>query len=554
MSNEPCNKPAIPALSLATGDPAGDKPASFTRFILPFNYSVDSILNFKESDEGQNSGKSGVTYQQLDTSGSSSNTVGSLESALARRLYLTNETGNILFDRAKWLQIADWSPCQQTRETTVRNHKIRITMSPPQIVLFHWPVHTNRDIQKDSGTLQTGFLIIQLYYPDNQPDDCQIRLEDHLDVNELFRYCRKPYEGHDCYNSDFYSFISNLWLPEAQSSKRMYEDRWLQWVDHARLQIDGRHYCLQLTRNGSQSGWMTQADDRAFVWTCALLPQGAKSLQTLFNEKSLLASKQGYWIRLLNVDRSANSCYDNHSLTQFQSDWADSRTYKRWEEDGTFYGFSYHSGAMLGPSDKELPLWKHFGQMYFDQILLLFYVRVSLFRFSSELCEISNKVNDLRDVTTWMKRFQLLRLKFSIFTNLYQFPLISNQQQGVEMYEIARKFLDVQPLFEEIQSEIHNSHDYFLQHISHKQSTTTSRLTVVATVGLIISFFLAIMGIDGISDIVEGCKNSYYSRRGSLWLIIFGLIAVFIQGFIILLSPKLDKFIERIANILSKDI
>jgi ClpP class serine protease len=36
-------------------------------------------------------------------------------------------------------------------------------------------------------------------------------------------------------------------------------------------------------------------------------------------------------------------------------------------------------------------------------------------------------------------------------------------------------------LFEEIQSEIHNSHDYFLQHISHKQSTTTLRLTVVAT-------------------------------------------------------------------------
>ena len=43
----------------------------------------------------------------------------------------------------------------------------------------------------------------------------------------------------------------------------------------------------------------------------------------------------------------------------------------------------------------------------------------------------------------WRQAFQSLRRDFAMFTNLYEFPLLSNQQQGVEMYEKARENMDV---------------------------------------------------------------------------------------------------------------
>ncbi|MGH8613413.1 MAG: hypothetical protein ACREYF_15710 [Gammaproteobacteria bacterium] len=62
----------------------------------------------------------------------------------------------------------------------------------------------------------------------------------------------------------------------------------------------------------------------------------------------------------------------------FEREWAKERTYRRWEEWGSYYGFNYHSGAMLGPPETNPPFWRHFAEVYFDQVLLLLYLRVSL--------------------------------------------------------------------------------------------------------------------------------------------------------------------------------
>jgi hypothetical protein len=215
-------------------------------------------------------------------------------------------------------------------------------------------------------------------------------------------------------------------------------------------------------------GWIVYADNRAFVWTCALLEKSGETLRETFNEGELRASNFGHWIKLLNMDRPGSQPQETHRSMEFERTWAEEHTYKRWEEWGTFYGFSYHSGAMIGPPLNEPhgpPLWKHFGQMYFDQMLLLLYLRVSLFRSSTKLNKISRKARDQgreAGLEQWRKEFQALRWDFALFTNLYQFSLLSNQQQGLEIYSLARQAMDVDELFEEVQKEIHSSHEYRL--------------------------------------------------------------------------------------------
>ena len=221
----------------------------------------------------------------------------------------------------------------------------------------------------------------------------------------------------------------------------------------------------------------------------------------------------GHWVKLLNVDLPGSTPFGTHQCREFEREWARDRTYKRWEEWGTFYGFSYHSGAMLGPTminkdhpekDPEPPLWRHFGQMYFDQILLILYIRVVLFRFSTQLSLISAEARDAGRGRweEWGEEFERLRWNFALFTNLYQFPLLSNQQQGLEMYALARKGMDVDQLFLEVQQEVQGTNDYLMQRrsqdqarVSNELARTSTRLSILASFGLPVALALSFLGM-----------------------------------------------------------
>jgi hypothetical protein len=80
----------------------------------------------------------------------------------------------------------------------------------------------------------------------------------------------------------------------------------------------------------------------------------------------------------------------------------------------------------------------------------------------------------------WRDRFESLRWQFALFTNLYKFPLISNQQQAIEMYSLARRHLDVDELFQEVEEEIRSSHEFLDVSTSSKLNHRVSVLTWVA--------------------------------------------------------------------------
>lgn len=105
------------------------------------------------------------------------------------------------------------------------------------------------------------------------------------------------------------------------------------------------------------------------------------------------------------------------------------------------------------------------------------------------------------------------------FTNLYQFPLISNQQQGIEMYSLAREIMDVEEFYREIKEEIHNANDYLTAKESTELSETTTRLTKIATIVLPIVLASSFLGMNMFS-------GEKWLSWVLLWLLFIGIVAV----------------------------
>ena len=302
----------------------------------------------------------------------------------------------------------------------------------------------------------------------------------------------------------------------------IYFERWTSWLTFPIEDGNGQRWQLfpearqeqarawvDSAQSLTDSGWIVYSDPRTFVWTCAIVDRGGAALAEAFSTPRFEASAFGHWIKLLNVDEPGETPDKTHESTEFERNWARKRSYQRWEEQGTFYGFNYHCGAMLGPPLKPPeapPLWQHFGHMYFDQTLLLLYLRVGSFSFSHQLSRISAQARDTTapdekaGFEAWRRDFQRLRWDFALFTNLYEFPLLSNQQQGLEMYEKARESMDVTQLFREIQEEIRSSHEYLEIRAGQEQTRMSTRLTVVATMGLALGLATSFLGMNIIVD------------------------------------------------------
>ncbi len=124
---------------------------------------------------------------------------------------------------------------------------------------------------------------------------------------------------------------------------------------------------------------------------------------------------------------------------------------------------------------------------------------MATFRFSQKLCDVSVEARNRQrdDEARFQEAFQKLRWDFALLTNLYRFPLVSSQQQGVEMYAIARKQLDVDELFGEVEQEIRASEEYLSSRDNLRQAKTAAGLQVVATLAVPLGLGLAVAQVVG---------------------------------------------------------
>jgi hypothetical protein len=477
-------------LQLIAGDPERKEGgATFSRFVLPFRYRLGTsprpLSGPRWELDASLQDKTGRAYERLH--------------------YLTMETADVLFRRAAWFTLAGDEPKPFAIPSThVPGGTVSVMTGQRRIVLFEYSA-ASPIVDQDPDLLRAGFLLIDLHF--SEPVATAPVLDDLLQLNELFRYWRRPYYEHQ--------LMSLGDLASSDEGDAAYHERWATllnvpivddgksfslvpaaWQDEARASAaDPLRMFGGAATKDQRSGWVTYGDNRTFVWTCAMLGEGLDTLRNTFAAPGAPAEAFGHWVKLLNVDLPGRTASDSHATRQFEREWARERTQKRWEETGTAYGFTTHSGAMLAAPSAKLPLVRHWADMYFDQTLLLLYVRVTTFRFSEALTAISADARD-RPSNDWRHQFDRLRRDFALFTNLYQFPLVSNQQQGIELYAGARAGLDIKELFEEVQEEINSTHEYFELLDTRKQTTTTTVVSITGGIGLAFALAMTFLSMN----------------------------------------------------------
>lgn len=521
------------ALNLICGDPKMG-PATFSRFVLPFGYSLI------ERNPPEDANKPYYKIIEPDAA-----------MFAERRKYFTYETGRALFDRATWAVIQNWDN-GWTKEQGITfylpdKRTVNIKMAEPLVILFEFEnmMRTNEKQAKavasndiEESVLRTGFLVVDLYFPAKQPGD-HPRLDDLLHINDLFRFFDRPWKTHlsdhykpclkdvpvrydsddnqttvgdledrTCYFQRWFNLLEKIPLLSGKDFYRFYPKEW-ETAANTLWSEDKNPYL------SPDAGHLVYADERAYVWSAVILKNGGHSLSNFFETKSCQAHDHGHWIKFLNIDPPKSNPEKTHKyVRKFEQEWAKERTYHRWEESGTWYGFSYHSGVFIGPPLENPPLWQHFSTMYFDQTILLFYIRAVLFRFSQRLSILMDKRYhpERHNLGGWLEDLKTLRLIFTCFTIRYQFPLLSNQQQSIEMYEQARKYFDIDDLFAEIKQEIDNTYEFLEQEESRnttkranqlaRNANTLVKLGIPIAIGALITSFFG-MNVDNLFHLWE---------------------------------------------------
>lgn len=518
-------------LELCSGDPwqaEHENPATYSRFVFPFAYKLTPAA--ADADYT-------IRFEQIDPSDNGTNDADKHDADMVgRRKYLTSETEHVMFDRTLRARLCTnkedngvHAKIPLVLKDTSPEAPISLRLSAPRLVLFECP-RPGVGLDRDADILQTGFLIVEGYLEAARGGRKPV-LDDLLLINEHFRHFDMPFKLHakwfkellgDCpvrlddpdkagkvgaidldwdkpdHREQVHKIYTEKWLsllevPLRCANEQVYQLVPDDWMTAARER-------LKTGRGNAEQSLLCYDDQRTYVWTCAILPKGMSALGQAFRTARGAPERFGHWIKLLNVDVPGKSYAETHAASDFERAWARDRTYARWAHFGTVYGYSYHSGAMLGSPTKEAdndpPVWKHFGGVYFDQALLLFYVRITQFRFSRALTEHTIELRQSRSLgTETIERFTDLRQRFAEFTNLYQFPLISNQQQGLEMYQLAREQFDVQTFFDEIRTEMESTHDLIELRASKNNNLI---LLIIAVAGLPLALTSVLAALFGV--------------------------------------------------------
>lgn len=184
----------------------------------------------------------------------------------------------------------------------------------------------------------------------------------------------------------------------------------------------------------------------------------------------------------------------------------------------------------------------HFRHHYFQMGLIAHFHKAALLMLWDELAQAVAKFSkDKHSRQAFREDVSDILERLLHFTHRYWFTEISNQIQAKELFNLWSQHLGSRELFERIMKEAQDAHQYLEMDAQQRQTDTTIRLTVIATIGLGMALVLGVFG--------GGLHKLWGDGTPSLWdvLLVFSFIFALI-GILLSFSKKVSRFFEYLTE------
>lgn len=231
-------------------------------------------------------------------------------------------------------------------------------------------------------------------------------------------------------------------------------------------------------------------DDRMFV--CSWYKNDDLAKVFTDNDKAYLddSSFSDFWYRYLFVDGVSATCQNEDMKKELLT----RHTYTRWQKWSSLYGVSRYSMVYL--TNKEAPpfLLQNFITIYIRMIELVLLQRASILRFSAEVTLVSTLKQQKTAVLA--ERINSLYKEYIQFLNQIYFREVTSQDQGIELYTLFQKTLELDNYIKDLDGEIEELHNYISLRIENKRSRNGEWLNIIAGIFLPATVFTGLFGMN----------------------------------------------------------
>ena len=211
---------------------------------------------------------------------------------------------------------------------------------------------------------------------------------------------------------------------------------------------------------------------------------------------------RGDWMRLAWVEEPGNDYEYPYAAPQSETQFRRCRLDRFWHPDGRPPGADHQTtrwlvsgyaflGVGQGGSDFfNTAIRGHIRHHYFRLVMHAHFLKASLLSFESQIAHALTDLNENEDDFFRREEFEQrlndIQTAMVRFRSRYWFSEITNQMQGQELFQMLKEHLNLQPLFDEVFGEMKDATDIVLQWNQERAAKATSRLTVVASVFLVL--------------------------------------------------------------------
>ena len=272
-------------------------------------------------------------------------------------------------------------------------------------------------------------------------------------------------------------------------------------------------------------------DDRMYTISIYLNDALSNKMKKFDEQNGYAYENDEFWYRYVFVDGGEKTCQSRHMTKELIKN----STYDRWVERGTLFGISRYSFvALTGSWYGKNILIHHMQTIYFQMFTLLLAYRAMILNFSKRV----TKVLQEESYKERKKKAEELFKDYLFFKNNIYFQEITAQDQGIELFDIARKQMRLDNYLHELDHDIDELHNFIQIKIEDERNEQGLLLNKLAGVFLPPSLLAGIFGMNTINF----AQDSVAALIGTGSMVLSALL-----GYFFVKSEKVGRWVTGIS-------